>query len=185
MKKTFYQLHVQAFYIRIIHLIIISSGIFLIIDGIIRANILSILVGLLPALGFLSSYYSIFYNRIIFHDEIIEITGEKGKNTEKLQVEDKITYWDIDDIHLIYSNKNFRKKHPSSHHIGNLRPSMFFEFVLKNQKTKWVCISSFSKKQRKEMLEIINSKTGKNFSYDTLEREDLSIYNFKKSKKSK
>ena len=183
MKKTFYQFHIQAFYIRIVHLIILACSIFLITKGIVGVNILKILVGFFPVFILLPSYYSTFYNRIIFRDEIIEITGNKGKITERLQLEDKVAYLDIEDIRLVYANKNSQKKRHSSAHLGNLQPSMFFEFVLKNQKTKWVSVSLFSKKQRKEMLEIINSKTGKSFSYDALEEEDLSIYSKMKSKK--
>lgn len=182
MKKTFYQFHIQAFYIRIVHLIILACGIYVIPEGIVRGNIFSILVGLFPMFILLPSYYSIFHNRIIFRNDIIEITGNKGKINERLQLEDKVLYMDIEDIRLIYTNRNSQKKRPSSVHLGNLQPNMFFEFVLKNQETKWVSVSLFSKKQRKEMLEIINSKTGKNFSYDTLEKEDLSIYKKKNNK---
>ena len=175
MKKTFYQFSFYAFFLRFVVIALIIMGLYIIGESISRANILG-LIGLLPLILGATSYYVMFYNRIIFLDEIIDITGDKGKDSERIQFKDEIAYSDISDIRLVYANLNSKKKRKPSPSLGNLQPNMFFEFVLINQKTKWVYVSVFSKKQRKEMLEIINSKTGKNFSYDTLEREDSSMY---------
>ena len=109
----------------------------------------------------------------------IKVTGDKGAQNEKVQFEDEIIYSEISNIKIVLSEKNSQKN--PIHTFYNFTPRLYYEFLLKDGNTKWILIAPFSKKQRKEMLEIINSKTGKNFSYDSLEKEDLSIYSKIKS----
>lgn len=54
---------------------------------------------------------------------------------------------------------------------------------MKNNETKWIYIECFSKKQRRQMLGLINDKVGLNLSYELLERKDFSIYNRKNKRK--
>lgn len=183
MRKTFYQFHIQAIYIRFVCAFFVLCGLYVITAGIEKSSWITALIGIIPMPISWNAYYKVFHNRMIFTPDRINITGEKGKVSERIQFEETIAYNDIENIRLICANLNSRKEHIGSSNLGNLNPSVFFEFILKSQETKWVCVSLFSKKQRKEMLEIINSKTGKSFSYDALEEEDLSIYSKMKSKK--
>lgn len=180
MKKTFYQLHIQAHYIRLICLMFIICGCYLLSVAFIKTNIPMLFISLIPVIISLHAYIIVFNNRIIFLEDKIKVTGNLGKANQKIQFSDNIFYLDIEDVKMIYANKNSKNKKISSSNIGNLQPKLFFEFILKNHETKWLFIGTFSKKQRTKMLEIINSKTGKSFSYATMERKDLSIYNRKK-----
>lgn len=183
MKKAFHQLHIQTFYIRLICLFMLAVGSYLIIGACIKLNITMGLLGVVPIVISLYAYITVFNNRIIFLNDVIEVTGNLGKNSEKIQFADKIIYSDIEDIKLIYANKNSIKKSIKSPNLGNLQPKLYFEIVLKNKDSKWLLVSTFSKNQRIEMLKIINSKTGKEFSYEILERKDLSVYNIRKGGK--
>ena len=64
-----------------------------------------------------------------------------------------------------------------------IRPLPYVEFVLKNGRKKWLCITFFSRKQRREMISIISEKTGLNLNYDKMVEEDLSYFARKKKPK--
>lgn len=184
MRKTFYQFHIQAMYIRFVCVFFIACGLYVLTAGIEKTSWITALIGIIPMPISWNAYYKVFHNRIIFNPGCINITGEKGKLSERIQFEERVSYDDIENIRLICANLNSKKERINSSNLGNMNPRVFFEFTLKSQETKWVCVSLFSKRQRKEMLDIINAQTGKNFSYDTLEKEDISIYK-KKANKSK
>jgi len=79
MKKTFYQFHIQAMYIRLICLLIFSVGAYLIILSCLKLNIFSGLIGIIPIAISLYAYISIFNNRILFLNGTIKVTGNLGK----------------------------------------------------------------------------------------------------------
>ena len=176
MKKTFYQFHIQAIYIRLICLLIFSVGAYLIILSCLKLNIFSGLIGIVPIAISLYAYISIFNNRILFLNGTIKVTGNLGKKTEIIQFPDELICADIVDIKLIYANKNSKQKKIISANLGNLQPKLFFEITFSKNEVKWLLVSLFSKKQRIEILNIINKVSGKAFNYDELEKQDLSIY---------
>ena len=185
MKKVFYQLGLQSLFIRAFLLFILSSSAYILVLAIIKLNIAMGLIGLFSFVFTFYTYLTVFYNRVIFLDNVIKVTGQLGKSSERIQFPDEILYSNIVDIRISYAKKNSRKKSFKSSDLGNLQPKLYFEFILNNTKTKWLCISTFSKNQRKEMLKIINLKTGKNFSYDEIEKMDKSIYKMVKIRKHK
>ena len=176
MKRVFHQFHIQAFYVRLMCLGMLAVGLYLIILSAFKLNIVMGLIGTFPVIISLYAYITAFNNRIIFMNDIIKVTGNLGKKTERIQFSDEITYSDIEDIKIIYVNKNSIKKTILSTNLGNLQPKLYFEIILNGKESKWLLIGTFSKKQRIKMLEIINSKTGKNFVYDEIEKKDFSIY---------
>ena len=176
MKKTFYQLHIQAIYVRVVCLLIFSVGAYLIVLSCLKLNIFIGLIGIVPIAISLNAYISTFNNRIVFLNGTIKVTGNLGKKTEIIQFPDEIICADIEDIKLVYANKNSKQKKIVSGNLGNLQPKLFFEITLSNNKVKWLLVSLFSKKQRIEILNIINKASGKAFNYDELEKQDLSIY---------
>ena len=188
MKKTFYQLHIGIFVGFCVILVVVMMSMYLIVEGISggitsKDDVTYIVSGICVILLMAYSFITAFWYRIVCLDNQIKIIGHRGPKADRTQFDDIILYSDIVDIKIILTEKNSKKKPIRT--VINPAPKLFYEFLLNSGKTKWLFITPFSKKQRKEMLEIINSKTGKNFSYDTLEREDLSIYNIKKGKKSK
>ena len=184
MKKTFYQFHFLSIFLFCSCIFFIYVGLYCICVAISELSIIKGLIAIMPIAISLDAIYRFFYKRIIFLNEIIEITGDKNKDAHKIQFKDQIVYSDIKNIRLIDTPLNSKKKRIKSSNMSGLRTNTFFEFVLKNNETKWMDVTLFSKKAKKEMLEIINSKTGKNFSYDAIEREDLSIYKMLKNKKT-
>ena len=188
MKKTFYQQHPGMLGAFCIIVVFIIMGAYLIIEGLddrdlSKDNLLEIILGVIVITFMIYSFISGLLYRVKFLEESINIIGYRGSKVDKIQFDDIILYSEIIDIKIILTEKNSKKKSVDT--LYPSAPKLFFEFLLNNGKTKWLFVTPFSKKQRKEMLEIINSKTGKNFSYDDLEKEDLSIYNIKKSKKYK
>lgn len=182
MKKVFYQLGIFA----LSNFILYISGIALAIiacivlwgnfttehysemEKLVYSPILLIPLGL----GIHSIIYNA-YNRVIFRDHQILITGQLGKDdggffTSIHQYKDTIDMRNIREVKLVVATVNSRKKVMRSHK-GGLRPMRYFEFILADGTTKWMWITPFAKNQRKKMLAIINSKTGLNLSYDQLE----------------
>ena len=145
-----------------------------------KLNIFSGLIGIIPIAISLYAYISTFNNRIVFLNDTIKVTGNLGKKTEIIQFPDEIICADIADIKLVYANKNSKQKKIISANLGNLQPKLFFEITLSNNKVHWLLVSLFSKKQRIEILNIINKISGKAFDYEELEKQDLSIYQSQK-----
>ena len=174
MRKIYYQLHIGFILTTIFYVIVVGGSITGVIMGImdIKSYLPVIPTGLFIAFYFAYAYFSIAYYRIILLDDRIHATGEFGNSEVKTQFKDDVYYCDIADIRLVYVNKNSKKKGFSGPSYGNMRPRMFFEFILNNGKTKWIHISYFSKKQKNEILSIVNRNTGLNASYDQM-YEDL------------
>ena len=179
MKRIIHQFHIQAIYIRVICLSIFSVGAYLIVLSCLNLNFFIGLIGIIPIAISLYAYISTFNNRIVFFDGTMKVTGNLGKKTEIIQFPDEINCADILNIKLVYANKNSKQKIVSAN-FGNLQPKLFFEITLSNNKAKWVLVSLFSKKQRIEILNIINKISGKAFDYEELEKQDLSIYQSQK-----
>ena len=123
------------------------------------------------------------HNRIIFYDKKIVITGHWIIRNEGLQFPDEIEYSEIKDVSIICANANSLKKRIKNAGYSSLRPFVFYEISLKNNETKWIYVECFSKKQRKQILGLINDKVGLNLSYELLEQKDFSIYNKKNKRK--
>lgn len=179
MKKTFHQLHIINFFELLLYLFFIGGGVCLVLMSVIKENALMLIVGIVLIVLFTASWINTAYNRIIFYDNRMLVTGQLFGD-DRTQYKDEILYSDIEGIRVIYVIKNSKKESIKTISYVSLRPNLFFEFVLKNQKTKWVWISLYSKRQRDKMLKMINEKTGLNLCYDEIEKNDLSPYNLKK-----
>ena len=172
MKKVFYQNHIGFYIMTLLFFSLISVGIYVVVHGIILLEVPAVLSALMVSFLFSFIFISTAYYRVIFLEDRIHITGELGDKRTRTQFKDEIFYHDIENVRLVYVNKNSKKKSFSSPSYGNLRPRMYYEFILKNKQTKWVYISFFSKKTKNAMLAIINEKTGLNVSYEQM-YEDL------------
>lgn len=146
-------------------------------------SLIVILSGLISAVLFLFFLVDCLHNKIIFYDKKIVITGHFSIRKDRLQFPDEIEYSEIKDVSIICANANSLKKRIKNAGYASLRPYVYYEISLKNDKTKWIYIECFSKKQRKEMLKLINGKAGLNLSYELLERKDFSIYSRKNKRK--
>ena len=187
MKKTFYQLHFGTIVASITEIIVLVTAGYILLncfsDGVILKNDMMSIVGGAGAIVIaLYSMITTMHNRIIYTDNSIKVTGHLGSKSDRTQFKDEIKYSEISNIRIIWSCQN-SKKQPVPAIYANA-PRLYYEIIMNNGRTKWIFIAPFSQKQRKEMLEIINSKTGKNFSYDALEQEDFSVYTSKKSNKN-
>ena len=139
-------------------------------------NIFMGLIGAFPAAISLYAYITVFNNRIIFMNGTIKVTGNRGRNSERIQFPDEIICADIKDIKLIYANKNSKQKKIGSASLGNLQPKLYLEIILSSNKVKWLLVGTFSKKQRIALLNLINEFSERTFDYDKLEKQDLSFY---------
>ena len=153
----------------------IFVGIYVMIWGIIERNIIMILVGLISACLFSDQIIRAIYIRIIFYDDYIHAVGDLLPKAAKIQFEDKIEYSQIASVRVISSSKNSRKEYIEARANNSNTPKTYFEFALKNGKTSWIFIFYYSKKQRKEMIDIINQKTGLNLNYDEMIKNRQSV----------
>ena len=182
---------------QLIVLVTFASGIYIIICGIqaiffggtvtlflegIIGGILTVLVGAWMVGTFGFAIVNCWHNQIILYDDRIVVTGHIIIKKRGIQFPDEIQYSEIENVTLICANANSLKKRMKDANVyASLRALVYFEFILKNGKTKWVFIEPFSKKQREEILAMINVKAGLNLSYLLLEKQDYSI--FRKRKK--
>ena len=139
-----------------------------------------IILSLLGVLLITIEIFSCLYNKIIFFEDKIVALGENTDASIKAQYKDEIFFKDIEDIKIVVSrNQNSLKKWylPTGNHYIIREKKPFFEFILKGQESKWVCVYDFSVKQRKEMLKIINERTGLNIDYDNIysKREEIDV----------
>lgn len=137
---------------------------------------------LIPLILFPRSIIDLLSNKLIFNEDGLLVTG--GIFKENIQHRAFIYYAKIKDIRMIYAHMDSKGKPIKNTSIASMRPHMFFEFILNDDTSKFLHIEIYSIKQRKTILNIINSKTGKNFSYDTIEKLDKSIYSGLKKKKA-
>ena len=190
MKKTYLPLNIWHLLIYLMCILIAGFGIYMSIIGLYALfayeqykSLILIVSGLIIVALFLFVLIYNLHNRIIFYDKKIVITGHWIIKNEGLQFPDEIEYSEIKDVSIICANANSLKKRIKKAGYSSLRPFVFYEISLKDNETKWIYIECFSRKQRKQMLGLINDKVGLNLSYELLERKDFSIYNKKKQKK--
>lgn len=179
MKKTFFQLHIGFFATLLIFVTGILIGIFVIVCTIIenfQPNILFIGVGIGWIIISVIPIYRCVYNRTIFYDNKIVITGEKLPPSYRNQFQDEIIISQIKDVRIVISNKNSKKEFTDLNLNSCETRRTYFEFEMENGEKKWMFIYYFSKKQRKEMLRILSEKTGKNLDYDELFKNRLDLY---------
>ena len=119
-------------------------------------------------------------NITILTDEGIAITGQKIKG--KIQYEEFIGFSEIKNVKLICAHINSKGQKLNIEGISSLRAHIFFKFETQNETTKLLYIEPYAKWQRKQLLAIINERTGHNFSYETLERQDESMFARKRKK---
>lgn len=190
MKKIFFPQHIFHLILYLICIIIACFGMYMAITGLDilldygeYGSLILIVAGLMTVALFVFVLIYNLHNRIIFYDKKIVITGHWNIKNEGLQFPDEIEFDEIKDVAIICANANSLKKRIKKAGYSSLRPFVFYEITLKNSETKWIYIECFSKKQRKQMLDIINEQVGLNLSYESLERKDFSIYNKKNKKK--
>ena len=190
MKKTYLPLNTWHLIIYLMYILIAGFGLYMFIIGLYALlvyeqyeSLILIVSGLFTVDLFLFVLICSLHNRIIFHDKKIVITGHWIIKNEGLQFPDEIEYSEIKDVSIICANANSLKKRIKKAGYSSLRPFVFYEISLKNNETKWIYIECFSKKQRKQILGLINDKVGLNLSYELLERKDFSIYNRKNKRK--
>lgn len=121
-------------------------------------------------------------NKLIFNEDGLLVTGQKFKG--KIQYKEYIHYSDIVDIRMVCAHIDSRGYTIKNRGIATMRPHMFFEFIMANNKSKFLHVEIYSIKQRKKILEIINQMTNLNFSYSKLEKLDQSIFRRKKTNKT-
>lgn len=190
MKKTYLPLNIWHLIIYLMCIIIAGFGLYMSIIGLYMLlayeqyeSLFLIVSGLIIIDLFLFTLIYNLHNRIIFYDKKIVITGHWIIKNEGLQFPDEIEYSEIKDVSIICANANSLKKRIKKAGYSSLRPFVFYEITLKDNETKWIYIECFSKKQRKQMLALINYKVGLNLSYESLERKDFSIYKRKNKRK--
>ena len=190
MKKTYLPLNIWHLVIYLMCILIAGFGIYMSIIGLHALfvydqykSLILIVSGLIIVALFLFVLIYNLHNRIIFYDKKIVITGHWIIKNEGLQFPDEIEYSEIRDVSIICANANSLKKRIKKAGYSSLRPFVFYEISMKENETKWIYIECFSKKQRRQMLGLINDKVGLNLSYELLERKDFSIYNRKNKRK--
>lgn len=179
MKKTFNQFNSNFIFGLIINCLLIGLGVFMFFRFVGNEESHSLIwTAFIPiAVSVYDIIYYLYY-QVDFLDEVIFTKGNMLGLFRPVQYKTEIKYSEIEDIRLVLSTKNSKNES-----CRVKAPHYYFEFVLKNGKTKRLLIGQFTQKQRIEMLDIINSKTGKNFKYSQLEERDTTIYNYKNWRK--
>lgn len=187
MKKTFYQNSAVFWFGLFLQVLGICSMIGLIVFGFMWVygdySIICIILGFVVLIYFIYLLYAYICNKVLFYEDRFFITGHKGSKLYRIQFAEEIYFSEIEKINRISSNKNSRKRTRHTFSTNAIRAYAYFEFVLKNGKKKWLCITYFSKRQRREMIRIISTKTGLNLNYDKMIEEDLSLFARKKKPK--
>lgn len=114
-------------------------------------------------------WISILEYHIDFENGVITTNGDRfRRESEMVQYGLQIKISHIKSIRLIKSNYNSRKKPCLA--LAYSHANSYFEFTLLNGSTKWLRIELFSKKQRMQMLNIINEELGTSYDYETMYR---------------
>ena len=150
-----------------------ALGIFMIVYGLAvpsKDSLLAIVTGAPTALFCGFSYFADMCNRIILTDTKMLITGQPLPAYFKRQYRDEVLYSDIANVTIIQSTKGSKKKRVPNDQGGRDIGTIYtyYQIELKNGRKKWFGITFFSKRQRMEMLSIINQKTGLTSSYEAL-----------------
>ena len=137
------------------------------------------LVGVFTMAGGISVTISQIRGSIIFeYDKIVIAAAKQGPT---------ILYDEIYDIRLLCANVTLQGKTPKFkfHTPGGSAPGLFYEVLLIDGSSKLIPLDILSVRQRKYVLDVINEKTGKSFSYKELSYNDRSIYSiFRKNKET-
>ena len=168
MDKKFFQRGASFTFGILVALGIILLGLGMGIYGIIIGNWIIVSIMLCSiGVGIYGAIYLMGYH-IHFQTDRIFTTGDVlVSEKEKIQHRAEIFYVDIQDVKLIYSSNNSKNKSL----LRSLSPNTYFEFILKNDKKERLLILNHSKNQRREMISIINEKTGLNLDYDIMKTE--------------
>ena len=110
MKKVFYQLHVRFIYACLMCMVFVGIGVTIIVVSILEKKYFAALIGIIPIV--ISTYVILsgIYNRVIFDNNKIKITGDLFKTADKTQFKDEILYKEILDVLVINSNINSKKQ---------------------------------------------------------------------------
>ena len=197
MKKTFFQLHPGFIFVLSLFFALFLLGAFafvvvgtllweiITIEGFIITQLLIVSVLMAVNLFFIVltvwQICAMVYYRIIFLDDKIIITGDKLDKDSKIQFKDEFVISEIKNVKFIISNRNSKRKTYHWYVRSGYATKSYFEFEMENGDKKWVFIFYFSKKQRKNMINIINEKTGLNIDYDILYKN----YEFRPERKKK
>ena len=171
MKKTFYQIGAMLLPLNLLRFTFVGIGIFVIVAGIAEGEgALAITVGFPWVLCWCFHYFADMYNRIVFTNEKVLITGQLFPAFCKRQFRDEVLYTDIANISLVRSTKGSKKKRVPNDRGGRSVGTIYtyMQFELKSGRKKWYGITFFSKRQRLQMLDILNQKTGLTRSYEQL-----------------
>ena len=176
--KTFHQGRLSYLLALSLYLIFIAVGVIAIVLAIIEKTYYIAPFGLVPIYLVGKDFIATVCYHITFREDIIFVSGELGKIKYKNQYKDEIAYSEIKDICLICSRNNSNKKPIVGSSVMALKPKLFLEFILKNNETKWVFVSYFSRNQLIKMIELINKKTNLSINY-----EEMQIQNRTKHKR--
>ena len=193
MKKKFYPLGALSLFLMMpCYLGIMAVGVWFtyrIVVGMINnfkpASIFGLILGL--AYFLVGAVYAIVFFRIrlFIFDDRIRAKGELRLTAKSpiIQHDVDICFDEIENIALIYEHGDSKGKRIKIYKAAQaFRAYFYFEFLLKDGGIKRLYIEPYAKWQRKQLLAIINERTGHNFSYETLERRDESMFARKKKK---
>lgn len=186
MDKKFFQRGASFTFCILVVLGIILLGLGFAIYAILIGNWFTVIImAYTIGVGVYGSIYLMGYHIHFQTDRIFTAGDVAVSEKEKLQHRAEIFYVDIQDVKLIYSSNNSKNKRL----LRSLSPNTYFEFILKNDKKERLLILNHSKNQRKEMIAIINEKTGLNLDYDIMKTEshppNEKVMNWFKRKKQK
>lgn len=137
-----------------------------------------ILATLFSIIMFSLGLIDLLHNKLIFNEDGLFVTGQKFKG--KIQYKEYIHYGDIVDIRIVCAHIDSRGYTIKNRGIASMRPHVFFEFIMANNKSKFLHVGIYSIKQRNIILKNINQMTKQNFFYSNLEKLDQSIFRRKK-----
>lgn len=191
MKKKFYPLSAAFLFLLMpCYLGIMAVGVWFtyrIIEGMIDyfkpASIFGLILGLAIFLVGAILLIKLLRHRLFVFDDRIGVKGELKLTAKSrvIQHDVEIFFDEIENIDLICRSEDSKGRHRKTY-TAKSSASFFYRFKLKNGKTKRLYIDPYSRRQRKQLLAIINERTGHNFSYETLERRDESMFARKKKK---
>ena len=192
MKKKFYPLSAVFLFLEMPLLFgIMAVGVWFtyrIIEGMIDyfkpASIFGLILGLAIFLVGAILLIKLLRHRLFVFDDRIGVKGELKLTAKSrvIQHDVEIFFDEIENIELICRCEDSKGRYRKSYTSKGSSASFFYRFKLKNGKTKRLYIEPYSRRQRKQLLAIINERTGHNFSYETLERRDESMFARKKKK---
>ena len=186
MKKTFYQRSVGYISAVVIQVLFVILTIYVTVVCFLGyADIHYIIVMAIGLAIMIYSFVGMAHNKVVFYEEKIFVAGHKTNVSNRIQFQEEIRFYDIENVNRVFANRNSRRGSMKGPGMIAIRPLPYFEFVLKNGRKKWLCITFFSRKQRREMISIISEKTGLNLNYDKMVEEDLSYFARKKKSKEK